>query len=328
MLHIIFQFLGQYAGDDRPSEASRVSTSPKFSFFDPKTGARREWLVSRISLFAKRRSNDTYYSLLFLDPVDTVLSVALKTLLLGDENSLPLPKSDHIVGVISSVMYMMALIFSQFLQDAERNLKSVTRPNLEKAPLLQDLVETTRELHELLDLWREAHCRVLAVQKLARDIMNHPFIIAGGLQGIIATSLRKPRGMFEDHIDTIGGLIEKTKSHISLIFNIATLYDSRAALEESRSANNFASSSSDVTSLTFIYLPISIAAAIFGMNVDLITGDRTQPTILAFIGLAAVLLVISTSILVIWSNKIRIKQWFGSWRTQGGLAENGSRGSV
>ncbi|KAK6510568.1 hypothetical protein TWF506_009673 [Arthrobotrys conoides] len=239
----------------------------------------------------KRRPNNTYYALLYLDPVDNVLAVALRTLFLGDEDSLPVTKSDHITGVISCLMYMIALIFSQFLQDAESYLQSLTRKNLEKAPLLEELIETTRELHELLDLWRGARRRILAVHTLNKDIVNHPFIKAGGLQEPMAASLRKPTGMFEHHIDAMDDLVKRTESHITLIFNVAALYDSRAALEESRTANNYASSVKNITSLTFIYLPISIAAAIFGMNVDLITGDRSQPTILAFIGLAAALLI-------------------------------------
>ncbi|KAF3216974.1 hypothetical protein TWF192_000877 [Orbilia oligospora] len=274
-----FQFLGLYTKAERPFEASRASTSPKFSFSDPKTGVRREWLVSRISLFAKRRSNDTYYSLVYLDPVDTGLAGALKTLLLGNEDGIPLTKSDHITGVISSVIYMMASVSSQFLQDAEEYLQSLTIPDLEKVPSLQGLMETTRKLHELLDLWREARRRIFAVQTLTRDIATHPFIVAEGLRESMEVSLRKSRGMFEYQVDTIDDLVEKTKVHISLIFNIATLYDSRAALEESKAANKFASSVQKITSLTFVYLPIALAASILGMNVDLITGDSSQPTI-------------------------------------------------
>ncbi|KAF3105906.1 hypothetical protein TWF102_001810 [Orbilia oligospora] len=255
-----FQFLGLYTKAERPFEASRASTSPKFSFSDLKTGVRREWLVSRISLFAKRRSNDTYYSLLYLDPVDIGLVGALKTLLLGNEDGIPLTKSDHITGVISSVIYMMASVSSQFLQDAEEYLQSLTIPDLERVPSLQGLMEATRKLHELLDLWREARRRVFAVQTLTRDIVTHPFIVAEGLRESMEVSLRKSRGMFEYQVDTIDDLIEKTKVHISLIFNIATLYDSRAALEESKAANKFASSVQKITSLTFVYLPIALAA--------------------------------------------------------------------
>ncbi|KAF3188881.1 hypothetical protein TWF225_003256 [Orbilia oligospora] len=323
-----FQFLGLYTKAERPFEASRASTSPKFSFSDLKTGVRREWLVSRISLFAKRRSNDTYYSLLYLDPVDIGLVGALKTLLLGNEDGIPLTKSDHITGVISSVIYMMASVSSQFLQDAEEYLQSLTIPDLERVPSLQGLMETTRKLHELLDLWREARRRVFAVQTLTRDIVTHPFIVAEGLRESMEVSLRKSRGMFEYQVDTIDDLVEKTKVHISLIFNIATLYDSRAALEESKAANKFASSVQKITSLTFVYLPIALAASILGMNVDLITGDSSQPTIRVFIGLAAVLLAISMSILVIWSKKGQVGQWFQSRRAKRHQVPSSRQGSA
>lgn len=47
---------------------------------------------------------------------------------------------------------------------------------------------------------------------------------------------------------------------VEQIFNIATLQDTRAAVEESRAANRLASSIRRVTFLTFIYLPLTLAA--------------------------------------------------------------------
>lgn len=49
-------------------------------------------------------------------------------------------------------------------------------------------------------------------------------------------------------------------SNILQIFNITTLQDTRAAVEEGKAASAFAASIHRITSLTFVYLPLTLAA--------------------------------------------------------------------
>ena len=53
---------------------------------------------------------------------------------------------------------------------------------------------------------------------------------------------------------------ELNSSDMVQIFNIATLQDTRVAVEESRASNVLAASIRRVTVLTFIYLPLMLSA--------------------------------------------------------------------
>jgi hypothetical protein len=66
--------------------------------------------------------------------------------------------------------------------------------------------------------------------------------------------------ILDDQISRCNDLAEQTNVLISLIFNIATLQDTRAAVEEAKAANALASSIRRVTMLTFIYLPLTLAS--------------------------------------------------------------------
>ena len=65
--------------------------------------------------------------------------------------------------------------------------------------------------------------------------------------------------MLDDHLTRCKELAEQTNVLISLIFNIATLQDTRAAVEESKAANNLSASIRRVTLLAFFYLPLTLS---------------------------------------------------------------------
>ncbi|KAF3265586.1 hypothetical protein TWF192_000232 [Orbilia oligospora] len=123
--------------------------------------------------------------------------------------------------------------------------------------------------------WAEVRRRILAALSLVKEIPVHPFILSlderifgedsqEGLKTRI--SLQKIRATLEDNVERLDSLTEKTKALNSLVFNLANLHDSRAAVEEARAANAVATSLQRITSLTFVYLPIALAATIYGMN--------------------------------------------------------------
>lgn len=92
-------------------------------------------------------------------------------------------------------------------------------------------------------------------------MIEHPFFSCiAGYNGRVAIEsyLGKQIKMFEDHISRCNELAEQTNVLISLIFNIATLQDTRAAVEESKAANASAASIRRITMLTFVYLPLSL----------------------------------------------------------------------
>ena len=94
-------------------------------------------------------------------------------------------------------------------------------------------------------------------------MIEHPFFASiGGYPGRIAIEgyLSKQTKILDDQINQCNELAEQTNVLISLIFNIATLQDTRAAVEESKAANAFAASIRRVTMLTFIYLPLTLAS--------------------------------------------------------------------
>jgi hypothetical protein len=105
----------------------------------------------------------------------------------------------------------------------------------------------------------------------------HPLFIAAHAQNSIKSYLAKTTSALDDHVSRTHELTNQTNILISLvsvhgwrllifiykeqIFNIAKLQDTRAAVEESRAANELASSIRRVTLLTFIYLPLTLAAS-------------------------------------------------------------------
>ncbi|KAF3220776.1 hypothetical protein TWF679_008967 [Orbilia oligospora] len=198
-----------------------------------------------------------------------------------------------------------------------RALEIMTRSD--EKPDFKFQIETTKALHQLMFNWAEVRRRILAALSLVKEIPVHPFILSlderifgedsqEGLKTRI--SLQKIRATLEDNVERLDSLTEKTKALNSLVFNLANLHDSRAAVEEARAANAVATSLQRITSLTFVYLPITLAATIYGMNLGPITGEEGQKGIWAFFAVSAGLLVVTIGVLGIWIWKSQILWWF------------------
>jgi hypothetical protein len=98
--------------------------------------------------------------------------------------------------------------------------------------------------------------RLTAAKELAEQMIYHPFFydISGSVGcRAVETTLRRKIRVLDDHIIRCNELAEQTNVLISLIYNTATL-------QETKAANSFAASIRRVTMLTFIYLPLSLAS--------------------------------------------------------------------
>jgi putative lipase involved disintegration of autophagic bodies len=95
--------------------------------------------------------------------------------------------------------------------------------------------------------------RLAATKDLAEQMMSHPFFAtfdedtrASALTKYLVRKLK----VIDDQTRRCNELADQTTLLISLIFNIATLQDAKAAVEETKAANTLASSIRRVTMLT------------------------------------------------------------------------------
>ncbi|KAF3168195.1 hypothetical protein TWF751_007900 [Orbilia oligospora] len=223
--------------------------------------------------------------------------------------------------VIANILYFIALRSSHFFRHAEAHLQSLADTIMTRSDEKPDFkfqIETTKALHQLMFTWAEVRRRILAALSLLKEIPAHTFIVSLDRERVqyakeelkTRTGLQKARAMLEDNVERLDSLTEKTKALNSLVFNLANLHDYRAAVEEARAANAVATSLQRITSLTFVYLPITLAATIYGMNLSPITGDEGQKGIWAFFAVSAGLLVVTIGVLGIWIWKSQIVGWF------------------
>jgi hypothetical protein len=66
--------------------------------------------------------------------------------------------------------------------------------------------------------------------------------------------------VLDDYLMRCHEVSEQTKALSEYLFSIATLEESRLAVEETKAANALAGSIRRVTMLTFIYLPLTLAS--------------------------------------------------------------------
>jgi Mg2+ and Co2+ transporter CorA len=74
--------------------------------------------------------------------------------------------------------------------------------------------------------------------------------------------------VLDESVSRGDALTGETQKLSKLIFNIATLQDTKASAEQSIAANNAAGKFRRVTALAFIRLPLMLVASTYGMNVQ------------------------------------------------------------
>ncbi|KAL9074959.1 MAG: hypothetical protein Q9161_001889 [Pseudevernia consocians] len=168
----------------------------------------------------------------------------------------------------------------------------------------EDQLIYTRELHRLVPLFGESRRRISAAKDVIQQMLDHPFFTSVGAHESMTAYLQKTTATLDECNTRSLEVSEQTNNLISLIFNIATLQDTRVAVEESRAANVLAASIRRVTVITFIYLPLMLSASVFGMNVFEITEDRSNHSIWIFIVVAAILMLLTVGTWTTWSKVI------------------------
>ncbi|KAF3316266.1 hypothetical protein TWF173_002588 [Orbilia oligospora] len=277
------------------------------------------WPISRIHVHIA--SGYTGYNyLLLIDRADSSLAIDMKLLFYDGETSVDRQNPKDYEAwqpnvVIAKIFYFIVLRSSRFLRHAEAHLQLLADTIMTRSDEKPDFkfqIETTKALHQLMFNWAEVRRRILAALSLVKELPTHPFIVSldngGGLKTRIGLQIFQ--ATLEDNVERLDSLTEKTKALNSLFFNLANLHDSRAAVEEARAANAVATSLQRITSLTFVYLPITLVATIYGMNLSPITGDEEQKGIWAFFAVSAGLLVVTIGVLGIWIWKSQIVGWF------------------
>ncbi|KAJ4412190.1 hypothetical protein N0V91_000658 [Didymella pomorum] len=150
-------------------------------------------------------------------------------------------------------------------------LKKCLKEDLGTAKQLRYL----EDLYNLLPLWSQVRRQLEGTKNLVAQVSRHEI-------SSFTTGERDDRyyikrlSVVEDQLRRCTDAADKTKNLINLVMNIASLQESRAAVQESRSANATAASIKRVTILTFIYLPLTLASSIMGMNITQITGEGTH----------------------------------------------------
>ena len=162
----------------------------------------------------------------------------------------------------------------------------------------EDQLTYTRELHKLVPLLGEVRRRILGAKDVMQQMLDHPFFVSVNAQHSMPAYLQKTMNALDEYDIRLNEISEQSTNLISLIFNIATLQDTRVAVEESRAANALAGSIRRVTVLTFIYLPLMFSASVFGMNVVEIGSGHS---IWLFFVLAGVLMLLTVGAWTAWS---------------------------
>lgn len=116
-----------------------------------------------------------------------------------------------------------------------------------------------QELHGLSPLWTSVRRQLTAIKDLIAQVLQHEISDTESSHRTEMYYVKRLQ-VVDDHINRCNDAAAQTNNLISLIFNIATLQESRAAVEESKAANAFTGSIRRVTMLTFIYLPLTLAS--------------------------------------------------------------------
>lgn len=302
------QFMDKYQLGRKPSEAGRLATSPTYRFRNADGNYHsHEWHVTCIRLiFLKNERNEHFRGLIQIDPLDDAIADGLKTLITKAEEQ-PSVEAELYSGlgqVLSETIYIVTYNWTAFFTEAETHLQVLSKKCVDTNLTGDEQLRYTRELHQLSPLWVQVRRRLTAAKDLVAQMIEHPFFaVIAGFDGRIAIEsyLRKHVKILDDQITQCNEIAEQTNVLISLIFNIATLQDTRAAVEESKAANAFAASVRRVTMLTFVYLPLTLAASVFGMNIRQITGENTHASVYAYIIMSFAVMVLTFGGWYVWS---------------------------
>ncbi|KAF2024036.1 hypothetical protein EK21DRAFT_118185 [Setomelanomma holmii] len=302
------QFMDMYRPGVVPSETSRLDTSTHHRF-RTSTGNNHDhiWHVKCIRLIYLRDiSTKEMTEVIQVDPLDDAVANALETLMLRDQE-IVLHGTEEYAGLIRllyNTLYIVTFTWNALFIEAEGHLSFLSGKCLDKNLTPTEQLQYTRELHQLSPIWMQVRRRLVAAKDLVEQLAMHPFFLSSidtDTQGDFQALLFRRGKIVDDQISRCNQIAEQTNVLVSLIFNIATLQDTKAAVEESKAANALASSIQRVTMLTFIYLLLTLASSIFGMNIIQITTPQSNSPLWAFFILAVALMCATLGGWYIWT---------------------------
>ncbi|KAH6616723.1 hypothetical protein C7974DRAFT_50939 [Boeremia exigua] len=202
--------------------------------------------------------------------------------------------------IIRDVIYNLCNIRTEFFDEAMEHLQVLSNRCLSEDldPVKQ--LEYMRELYTLLPLWSQVRRQLNGTKNMVAQVSRHE--MSSFEQGVRDNRYYVKRlSVVEDQLGRCDDAADKTKNLIDLIMGIASLQESRAAVRESRAANSFASSIQRVTILTFIYLPLTLASSILGMNITQVTGEATHSQLWLYFVIAIALMAATFGGWYVWS---------------------------
>ncbi|KAF1932813.1 uncharacterized protein M421DRAFT_1398 [Didymella exigua CBS 183.55] len=191
--------------------------------------------------------------------------------------------------IVQDVIFLVSVIRTTFLDEAMIHLQKISKQCLDKNFDPEKHLDYLRDLYDLLPLWSQVRRQLDGTKNLVAQFARHEIssFISGERDD---RYFIKRLSVVDDQLRRCDDAADKTKNLINLIMNIASLQESKAAVRESQSANAFAESIQRITVLTFIYLPLTLASSILGMNVAQITGEGTHSQLWLYFVMAAALM--------------------------------------
>lgn len=282
-LYFTLHYLDHYKDGISPAETSKDHVSARYRFqATPGIYHAERWDLTSVKFILVRlREGRSFATLVEIDPIDHAFAKALQFLMIREDEQ-PFGGAENYAGLgrlLAHTFYMITFIWTSFLREAQKHLHILVRrmnnmlvnaTNLAQSDRCVDLrlsqkeqLSLRRELHKLSNLWRQVGRLMTSNKHVIDQICEHPFFrsICGCDGRKDLTLLLAPQHrMLIDHIAWCNDLAEQTKSLSNLTWNISQLQDTKAAVEETKVANVLASSIRRVTMLTFVYLPLTLAA--------------------------------------------------------------------
>ncbi|KAH7077814.1 hypothetical protein BKA63DRAFT_272575 [Paraphoma chrysanthemicola] len=305
------QFMDMYPMGTRPSEAKRMGRSPGYQFRSSSTSRfDHVWHVTCIRLILLKKSVDEKsVGLVQVDSVDEAIADGLKILLLRKEEDSVYGSEPYAgwVRLLTNITYIVTFTWRAFFIEAERHILILSEECLNTNLTSIEQLHYSRELHQLTALWWQVRRRLVAAKDLLEQLSHYPFFSAttqgdngDGGHETLKLLLHRNSKVIDDQISRCNEIAEQTNVLVSLIFSIATLQDTKAAVEESKAANSVAVSVQRVAMLTFLYLPLTLASSIFRMNITQITGSQSDSPLWAYFIVAVSLMCAAFGGLFTW----------------------------
>ncbi|KAK5047146.1 hypothetical protein LTR84_007089 [Exophiala bonariae] len=261
-----------------------------------------EWHTTMIAALFMR-VGDRFRGVLHFQANDEAIADGMKQLMTREEERTSSEGEDRAGQgqILAEIMYIVRYQWEFFLNEADVHLQGLSKQCIEGELTSNQQLKAMRDLHPLLPMWAFARRRINAAKDLNTGMCSHPYFVTNQLHEAFRHYLAKCNLVLDECYSRCDALTVQTENIINLIFNIATLQDTKASVEQSMAANASAASIRRVTLLTFIYLPLMLVASIYGMNIREISHGAGEPPIWSYFVASLLVLVGTLSAWMLWS---------------------------